>query len=123
MQRLRSVQVGRIVFTRHALPAVRPVNHRVLDGEVIIRTREGSAIVTAASAGRGVVVAYEADELDPATRTGWSVVVTGIVRIVSDRQEADRYREAVRPWVEGPMDYVVRVSPELVTGFELVVAR
>lgn len=123
MQRLRSVQVGRTLFTMHALPAVRPVNHRVIDGQVIIRTREGSAIVTAASVGRGVVVAYEADELDTAARTGWSVVVTGIARIVTDRQEADSYREAVRPWVEGQMDYVVRVSPEIVTGFELVAGR
>jgi len=36
---LRSVSYRRIVFTRDTLPAVRPVNHVIDDGEVIIRTR------------------------------------------------------------------------------------
>jgi hypothetical protein len=39
MRLLRSVSYGRIVFTRDTLPAVRPVNHIIDDGEVIIPTR------------------------------------------------------------------------------------
>jgi hypothetical protein len=39
MRLLRSVSYGRIVFTRDALPAVRPVNHIIDDSEVIIPTR------------------------------------------------------------------------------------
>lgn len=39
MRLLASVDHGRVVFTRAALPAIRPVNHLVVDGRVIGRTR------------------------------------------------------------------------------------
>lgn len=39
MRLLASVDHGRVVFTRAALPAIRPVNHLVVDGRVIVRTR------------------------------------------------------------------------------------
>lgn len=54
---LSSVDMGRIVFTRDALPAIRPVNHAVLDGHLVIRTHEGAALARAIGTG-GVVVAY-----------------------------------------------------------------
>jgi nitroimidazol reductase NimA-like FMN-containing flavoprotein (pyridoxamine 5'-phosphate oxidase superfamily) len=120
MRRLGSVQLGRIVFTHHAMPAIRPVNHIVDDGQVIIRSHEGSAIVTRASAGQGTVVAYEADEIDPASHTGWSVVVTGLAHLVHDPQQAARYTETLQPWVRGEMSYVIRIDPHVITGFELI---
>ncbi|MGC0342598.1 hypothetical protein RKD20_007632 [Streptomyces sp. SLBN-8D4] len=36
---LGSVSLGRIVFTRHALPTVRPVNHVLDGGDIVIRTQ------------------------------------------------------------------------------------
>ncbi len=39
---LGSVSLGRIVCTRHALPTVRPVNHALDDGDIVIRTHEGA---------------------------------------------------------------------------------
>jgi nitroimidazol reductase NimA-like FMN-containing flavoprotein (pyridoxamine 5'-phosphate oxidase superfamily) len=119
LRRLGSVEVGRVFFTSHAMPAVRPVNHLLDGGDVIFRSHEGSAIVRAAGAARGVVVAYEADQINPATRTGWSVVVTGLAYLVDDVQLAGRYRAALWPWLTGQMDYVIRISPEIVTGYEL----
>lgn len=41
---LDSVSLGRIVFTRHALPTVRPVNHVLDHGDIVIRTHDGSAV-------------------------------------------------------------------------------
>lgn len=120
MQRLGSVSIGRVVFTRRALPAIRPVNHIVDGGQVIIRSHEGSAIVTATSGGRGTVVAYEADQIDPHSRTGWSVVVTGLARVVDEPERAARYRDALRPWLAGEMDNVISIDAQVVTGFELV---
>jgi len=73
---LASIRFGRIVFTHRALPAIRPVNH-VLDGEdIVIRTHPGAAIVADTGSASGVVVAYEADAIDPGTGLGWSVIVT-----------------------------------------------
>ncbi|MGK5550796.1 pyridoxamine 5'-phosphate oxidase family protein [Actinomadura kijaniata] len=71
---LSSDLVGRIVFTGRALPAVQPVNYALADDHVIIRTTASSRLSTAA---HGAVVAFEIDDFDPASRTGWSVVVVG----------------------------------------------
>lgn len=114
---LGSVSLGRVVFTHRALPAIRPVNHLLDDGRVIIRSHSGAAIVTAAE--QGVVVAYEADTIDPDEHVGWSVVVTGVARMVRDPAAVARYEQQLRPWVEQPMDQVIAITPEIVAGFAL----
>lgn len=119
---LGSVSLGRIVFTWQALPTVRPVNHALDSGDIVIRTHEGAALTSHAEEGdgTGVVVAYEADVIDPDTHLGWSVVVTGYAQLVTDPVELDRIRELLQPWapIEG-MDQAVRIRPELVAGFRL----
>jgi|GEM_PF-6555183 Pyridoxamine 5'-phosphate oxidase len=42
LRRLASVSVGRLVFTIAGLPAIRPVNHLVDDGAVVVRSDLGS---------------------------------------------------------------------------------
>ena len=117
LRRLAAVPVGRVVFTWRALPAVRPVNH-LLDGdEVIIRTHLGAALAAAGEA--GMVVAYEADDLDADARSGWSVVVVGPARLV-EPAKTGRYEALLRPWVDTPMDQVVRIRCDIVHGYELV---
>lgn len=58
---------GRVVFTHQALPAVRLVNHLVHEDRVIVRTRLTATVSTVVrfSSDAGVVVADEADDLDP----------------------------------------------------------
>ncbi|MEU1256183.1 pyridoxamine 5'-phosphate oxidase family protein [Streptomyces chartreusis] len=118
---LGSVSLGRIVFTRHALPTVRPVNHALDGGDIVIRTHEGAALTSHAQGADdpGVVVAYEADAIDPQTHLGWSVVVTGYARLVTDPEDLARCRTLVRPWVDQAMDQAVRIRPDLVTGIML----
>lgn len=113
---------GRIVFTVRALPAIRPVNHLLVDDTIVIRTHDGAAL-TAAAAGSedtGVVVAYEADAIDPVTRLGWSVVVTGFARPVTDPARLARYRALLSPWVNASMDHTVAIQPDLVAGYRLI---
>jgi hypothetical protein len=124
MRLLGTVSFGRIVFTSRAMPAIRPVNHLVDDGEIIIRTNHGSAITgevrrVPGEALADAVVAYEADRIEEAEHLGWSVVVTGVALPVTDQSAADRYRRLLRPWIDGPRDSVIRVRPELVTGYRL----
>ncbi|MFA7764598.1 pyridoxamine 5'-phosphate oxidase family protein [Streptomyces sp. NRRL S-448] len=117
-----TVSLGRIVFTQHALPAVRPVNHLVEDGDIIIiRIHDDGALASLVAPADvpGVVVAYEADVIDPDTHLGWSVVVTGYASLVADAGEADRYAELLRPCVAQPMAGALRIRPDLVTGFRL----
>ncbi|ELS54705.1 pyridoxamine 5'-phosphate oxidase family protein [Streptomyces viridochromogenes] len=118
---LGSVSLGRIVFTRHALPTVRPVNHALDGGDIVIRIHEGAALTSHAQRADdpGVVVAYEADAIDPQTHLGWSVVVTGYARLVTDPDDLARCRALVRPWVEQAMDQAIRIRPDLVTGILL----
>ncbi|WP_175647743.1 pyridoxamine 5'-phosphate oxidase family protein [Streptomyces cyaneochromogenes] len=119
---LGSVSFGRIVFTQHALPTVRPVNHVLDEGDIVIRTHEGAALTSRArqAGAPGVVVAYEADAIDPGTHIGWSVVVTGYAHLVTDARDLARYQDMLQPWVGRAMDYAVRIRPDLVTGIRLI---
>jgi nitroimidazol reductase NimA-like FMN-containing flavoprotein (pyridoxamine 5'-phosphate oxidase superfamily) len=116
---LSSVALGRIVFTWHAMPAIRPVNHVLDAGDIIIRSHSGAGVVSNADTDRGVVVAYEADDIDPLTHLGWSVVVTGTAYLVTDPGQKNRYEQMLTPWVDREMDQVIRIRPAIVTGFRL----
>ncbi|MFD5328384.1 pyridoxamine 5'-phosphate oxidase family protein [Streptomyces sp. NPDC127092] len=119
---LGTVSLGRIVFTQQALPAVRPVNH-LMDGEdIIVRLHDGATLASlvAPADATGVVVAYEADAIDPETHIGWSVVVTGFARRVTDERELADFASRLRPWVDHPvMNAALRIRPDLVTGLQL----
>ncbi|MCQ9181538.1 pyridoxamine 5'-phosphate oxidase family protein [Streptomyces sp. IBSBF 2953] len=118
---LGGVSLGRIVFTRQALPTIRPVNHVLVDGDIVIRTHGDAALTryTGHAGGEGAVVAYEADDIDPVTHGGWSVVVTGYARLVTDPRELARYQALLRPWSTQRMDHAVRIRPDLVTGLRV----
>ncbi len=119
---LAKVSVGRIVYTRQALPAVLPVNFCLDDdGAVLLRTCAASELARAVD---GSVVAFEADEVDAVARAGWSVVVTGRAAVVNDPAEHEHLNRVVPcSWAPSPVEVFVRVEPELVTGRELVGGR
>jgi len=121
-QLLKSASLGRVVFTHHAMPAIRPVNHLVDGQTIIIRSHLGAAIVSRAGAGAGdgTVVCYEADDLDATRHTGWSVIVTGLARLVREPAAIERYERALEPWIAGQMDHVISIEPRLISGIRLV---
>ena len=118
---LGTVPVGRVVFTYRALPAIRPVNH-IVDGHQVVFRTSASAEITTAVNGTGTIVAFEADAIDPARRTGWSVVVVGGARRLTDAAEIGRYQRLLQPWAAGARDDVIAIRADLVTGFRLVEA-
>jgi len=119
---LGSISIGRLVFTHEALPAIRPVNHLVEGESIVVRATAGAAITSAA--GRdGAVVAYAADENDPETQLGWSVIIVGTARLLTDEQAAARYRARLRPWISDAADDVITISADIVTGYRLVPQR
>ncbi len=122
LELLASVPVGRLVFTHQALPAIRPVNHLVAGELIVIGLTAGSAI--AESTGRGgTVVAYEADSLDPADRSGWTVIVVGVARLETAASRVLDYRTRLRPWLGGgAMTDIITISAEIVTGYRLAPA-
>lgn len=115
---LTTVKYGRVIFTSNALPAVRPVNHLLDDGEIVIRTSLSARLVIAVA--QPIIVAYEVDQIDPDQRLGWSVVVTGYARQIEDPDRISRYEQLLLPWVDhNHMDVAIGIQTELVTGFRL----
>ena len=114
MRLMGSVPVGRIVYTRQALPAVELVNFELDDGDIVIRTDSGGKL---AAATRGAVVAFEADSLDVDGHAGWSVTVVGQSRAVTDAEEIRHLEQtALEPWAPGNHDHFIRISPSIVNG-------
>jgi Pyridoxamine 5'-phosphate oxidase len=72
------------------------------------------------AAGDGAVVCYEADDLDPVRHTGWSVIVTGMARLVREPGAVARYERLLEPWAAGQMDHVIAITPQIITGIRLV---
>ncbi|MET7426317.1 pyridoxamine 5'-phosphate oxidase family protein [Dactylosporangium sp. NPDC005555] len=122
LELLASVPVGRVVFSMRALPAIRPVNHLVDGDTVVIRSNLAGALASAATQSGAVVVAYEADTLDLDSHTGWTVIVTGTARLILDAARQARYEGLLRPWVDEPMNCVIGIDCDLVTGYELTPA-
>jgi hypothetical protein len=117
---MASVPAGRIVYTRRALPAVELVNFALDHGDIVIRTDAGGKLATAA---RGAVVAFEADQLDPAGQTGWSVTAVGPSSEVTDPGELARLRTiGLRSWAPGERDHFIRISPVMLNGRRLCAA-
>ena len=111
---LSTREVGRVGVTIGALPAIFPVNFRVIDGAVVFRTGEGSKLAAAA---RGAIVAFEVDDYDVAGRTGWSVLVVGRSEVVHDLDVTFQVLNAgLEPFAGGRRGAIVRIIPELVTG-------
>jgi hypothetical protein len=114
---MASVPVGRIFYTRRALPAVELVNFALDEGDIVIRT-DGNGKLAAAT--RGAVVAFEADQVDPADQSGWSVTAIGPSREVTDPGELARLRTiGLRPWAPGERDHFICISPVMLNGRRL----
>ncbi|GAA5152247.1 MULTISPECIES: pyridoxamine 5'-phosphate oxidase family protein [Amycolatopsis] len=113
MDLLSSGTVGRLAFSEHAMPAIRPVNFLLHGGDLVIRTSRTGSIAKLVDE----VVAFEVDDIDPATHTGWSVVVVGKIHPVTNIEElvtlADPRR---RPWPGGERSCFLRLPIDIVSG-------
>jgi nitroimidazol reductase NimA-like FMN-containing flavoprotein (pyridoxamine 5'-phosphate oxidase superfamily) len=117
---LRSTSVGRIGLSMGALPVVLPVNYVVDSGRIIIRTGFGSKLSAAL---RNAVVCFEVDCIDPATETGWSVLVTGTARELQGAEAAHAATLRLRPWSPQVGDHLVAIGIELISGRSITADR
>jgi hypothetical protein len=116
LQLMASVSMGRIIYTRQALPAVELVNFALDHGDIVIKT-DGDGKLAAAT--RHTVVAFEVDCLD-AQQAGWSVTAIGPSREVTDPDDIGRLQKIdLSSWAHGTREHFVRVSPELLNGRRL----
>jgi nitroimidazol reductase NimA-like FMN-containing flavoprotein (pyridoxamine 5'-phosphate oxidase superfamily) len=111
---VKAEQVGRVALSIGALPAIFPVNYRMVGGDIIFRTGEG---VKRRAALLGTVVGFEVDRIEPASQHGWSVLVIGMATEINGEVPEDL---TVSPWAAGERPHWVRVRPEFISGRRIV---
>lgn len=125
LELLRQQEVGRVGFTvttdRGPAARIVPVNYVVRTdtehGVDVLEFRTTSASELAVNA-PGTEIVLEIDHIDPATRSGWSVIVAG-----ECRRDLDRFGETTRigdsaaqPWASGRRPMVLTLPTRRVTG-------
>ena len=113
-RRLSTHGVGRLAATTADGPTVLPVNYSVVHGAIVFRTAPGSPPAQAV----GQQVAFEVDHIDEAFSRGWSVLVRGRARAVTDPDAVRRLTQGTYsgPWAGGERDLWVRIEPTEITG-------
>ena len=118
MRLLAGQEVGRVVYTEAALPAVTVVTYALLGSSIVFRTSAESRLARRVP---GSVVAFEVDDLDPVSRTGWTVVATGPAYLVTEPSMLARLDALLLvPWATGDRRTYIRISPGLMTGRRIV---
>ncbi len=115
---VRSREVGRMAYDDERGPMVVPVTF-VLDGEtVLFRVAPYSQLARHLP---DALAAFEVDEFDYFTRSGWSVVLRGSIEAV-ENDDVRALGELPTPWPEGHRTLHLRLTPDAVTGRRLIEA-
>jgi nitroimidazol reductase NimA-like FMN-containing flavoprotein (pyridoxamine 5'-phosphate oxidase superfamily) len=113
-------EIGRLGVNAERFPIIVPVNYALDGTTIVIRTQPGSKLVAAQHAN----VAFEVDEVDRRTRSGWSVLVRALAEEVGEEHRAElvaRTRATgVEPWAPGEHGHWLRLIPQEVSGRRIV---
>jgi len=111
---LATATLGRVGVTSGALPVVLPVNFRLVNDLIVFHTGLGTKLDAATC---NQIVAFEADDFEPVSHSGWSVVVTGVAREVTDPDELAALSTVPIPrWAPEGNGRTVAISTDLVSG-------
>jgi nitroimidazol reductase NimA-like FMN-containing flavoprotein (pyridoxamine 5'-phosphate oxidase superfamily) len=120
LQLISAGGVGRIGYSGRYGPTVLPVNFALSERAVVFRTGQDSPLgedLRTGIADADYVVAFEVDEISPATREGWSVLIQGSAHHAdSDQERAQVMRSGVEAWPGGEKDLFIRIQPTRITG-------
>jgi nitroimidazol reductase NimA-like FMN-containing flavoprotein (pyridoxamine 5'-phosphate oxidase superfamily) len=117
-QLLPSASVGRLAVPTPQFPTLEPVSFALIEGELIVAAKAGSAGEAVAA---GTVVSFEADVLDHVGRSGWSVTISGEIEDL-DADVAALVRPFLVPWPVADGDRLLLVRSERITGQRVVAA-
>jgi nitroimidazol reductase NimA-like FMN-containing flavoprotein (pyridoxamine 5'-phosphate oxidase superfamily) len=114
LELLQQVVVGRIGYVTDGIAIILPVNFTVLDGDIVFCTSKGSTLKWLSLRGR---LSFQADESRWADREGWSVLIHGVAREVTDPSELEILRRGIlRSWLRSPAEHWVRIRIETISG-------
>jgi nitroimidazol reductase NimA-like FMN-containing flavoprotein (pyridoxamine 5'-phosphate oxidase superfamily) len=111
--------IGRIAYVGRFGPAVLPVNYKLQGGAIVFRTTQNGPLdedLRTGIDGADYKVAFEIDEIDPAARRGWSVLIQGPAHHVEGADLDEARRAGVEPWAPGNRELFVRIVPSRITG-------
>lgn len=114
LRMLKRRSFGRLGLSVEGLPTIMPVNFGLIEDQIIIRTRRGAKLATAT---RNTLVAFEVDQVNDSTGDGWSVIVRGIARELSEAEQrrVDQHRATPRR-LSCDHSRLVAVSIDLISG-------
>ena len=114
---LRMAEFGRLIYARARGPVAIPVNYEYTEGQIVISTDIDKATWLT-----GLQVAgFEVDRVDEGLSEGWSVLVTGEVRIVTDPDEQKRLLSlGLASWNDGEDHALIAITPTEITGRVIV---
>jgi nitroimidazol reductase NimA-like FMN-containing flavoprotein (pyridoxamine 5'-phosphate oxidase superfamily) len=97
-------------------PVIRPITY-VFDRSsqsIVFRTARGSKFTAMLLSGQA---AFEIDGVEPAARTGWSVIVQGPIEEIKNAAELQRLeRLGLDPWAPGEKPHWIRLRATVVSG-------
>jgi nitroimidazol reductase NimA-like FMN-containing flavoprotein (pyridoxamine 5'-phosphate oxidase superfamily) len=112
--------VGRMVFAGPRPEAI-PVNYVMLGGDIVVRTGRNTTLVGRSAQTQ---VSFEVDRLDQALAEGWSVLASGLARVVTTPSELETVRSlGLEPWAGGDKDTYLRITVTDMTGRRIRASR
>jgi len=114
-QRLAAGTIGRVGWNTVDGPQVLPVTYAVHNGAVVFRTAAYGPLADLRHVRR---VAFEIDEFDVETRTGWSVLVAGQSRAAAKAAElVELWSKADPvPWAPGTRNLFIEIRIDQLSG-------
>jgi uncharacterized protein len=113
LELLGRVGIGRVVLSSDCIPVALPVCVSVIDEEVVFADIDSKLDAAVG----GEVVTVEADEVDRVCHTGWSVLVTGVARVVPETDDIRKMNRSASPnSVPWTSELLVRVPATRVSG-------
>ncbi len=114
---LAGAGIGRVVVSMKALPAALPVNYQLIGREIYFRTAAGTKLAAAVNQ---TVVAFEVDDFNAGGSSGWSVLVVGTARLVTDPAERALLDAAgINSWGATGGAHYVAIGIDRITGRRL----
>ncbi len=111
-----TMPVGRVAWSTAAGPVVVPVNFVVHDRRIVLHASPYSAMVREVD---DSVVAFEVDEIDPVTRSGWSVLLRGHAHVAFRDSYGDDLPD-VDTWADGSRRMTMLIDVHEVSGRRVI---
>ena len=112
---LAATRYGRLAVVDAGRPHLVVLNHVVVDGHLLFRVEEDSTLARLTQ-GYAVHAAYEVDSAFPVGRSGWSVIVEGLLERESDPDLVGAARREIVAWAGGERETVLRLRVDNLSG-------